>query len=99
MFQVSRAVPRPIAMFVDRGDSATIPAAIDAAVSPCVVDGLRQARGEPTARAPITRFNAFDRLRRARDDAQAKLAGRTSHEQDKDILMKPTGKQQGKKEE
>ncbi len=33
MFQVSRAVRRPIAMFVEKSDKATIEAAIDAGVS------------------------------------------------------------------
>lgn len=44
MFQVSRLARRPIAMFVDRSDSATVQAAIDAGVSAYVVDGLRKER-------------------------------------------------------
>src|SRR5688500_17511546 len=42
MFQLSRAVKRPITMFVDRSDSASIEAAVDAGVSAYVVDGLRK---------------------------------------------------------
>ena len=38
MFQLSRAVKRPIAMFVDRSDTAWIEAAVDAGVSAYVVD-------------------------------------------------------------
>ena len=34
MFQVSRAVRRPIAMFVDHSDAASIQASVDAGVSP-----------------------------------------------------------------
>ena len=34
MFQLSRAVKRPIAMFVDKSDSASIEAAVDAAFQP-----------------------------------------------------------------
>jgi response regulator NasT len=44
MFQVSRVARRPIAMFVDKSDSATVQAAIDAGVSAYVVDGLRKER-------------------------------------------------------
>ena len=47
MFQVSRSVRRPIAMFVDRSDTASTKAAIDAGVSAYVVDGLRKERVKP----------------------------------------------------
>ena len=40
MFQVSRAVKRPIAMFVDQSDTASIQASVDAGVSAYIVDGL-----------------------------------------------------------
>ena len=41
MFQLSRAVQRPIAMFVDRSDQAAIEAAVEAGVSAYVVDLVR----------------------------------------------------------
>src|SRR3569833_857859 len=44
MFQVSRAVRRPIAMFVDQSDSASIQASVDAGVSAYIVDGLKKER-------------------------------------------------------
>ena len=44
MFQVSRAVKRPVAMFVDQSDAASIEAAVDAGVSAYVVGGLRKER-------------------------------------------------------
>jgi response regulator NasT len=44
MFQVSRSVHRPVAMFVDRSDSSMIEAAIQAGVGAYVVDGLRKTR-------------------------------------------------------
>src|SRR5579863_8977044 len=47
MFQVSRLVHRPVAMFVDRSDSSTIEAAVDAGVSAYVVNGLRKERVKP----------------------------------------------------
>src|SRR6186997_2715027 len=42
MFQVSRAVKRPIAMFVDQSDTASIQAAVDAGVSAYIVGGLQK---------------------------------------------------------
>src|SRR5262245_57824631 len=44
MFQMSRIVRRPIAMFVDQSDSAAITAAIDAGVSAYIVGGLQKER-------------------------------------------------------
>lgn len=44
LFAVSRAISRPIAMFVDSADDNSIEAAIDAGVSAYVVDGMRPAR-------------------------------------------------------
>src|SRR5262249_16843430 len=44
MFQVSRAVRRPVAMFVDQSDAASIQAAVDAGVSAYIVGGLRKER-------------------------------------------------------
>src|ERR1700686_5394972 len=42
MFQVSRAVRRPVAMFVDQSDSASIEAAVDAGGSAYIVGGVPQ---------------------------------------------------------
>src|SRR5512141_3180276 len=43
MFQMSKAVKRPVAMFVDQSDSASIQAAVDAGVSAYIVGGLQKA--------------------------------------------------------
>ncbi|KAI9881797.1 MAG: hypothetical protein M1823_006491, partial [Watsoniomyces obsoletus] len=43
-FEVSRSVRRPIAMFVDRSDTASIEAAVEAGVSAYIVDGLAKQR-------------------------------------------------------
>lgn len=91
MFQVSRAVRRPIAMFVDQSDSAMIREAIEAGVSAYVVDGLREARIRPLIETAITRFQAFDQIRRERDEAKAKLADRKIIEKAKGLLMKNKG--------
>src|SRR5688572_28677841 len=44
MFQVSRSVRRPIAMFVDQADTESIHAAVESGVGAYVVDGLRKER-------------------------------------------------------
>jgi response regulator NasT len=88
MFQVSRSVRRPIAMFVDRSDTASIEAAIDAGVSAYVVDGLRKERVKPILDMTIGRFNAFNRLREELDRAKQALEDRKVIEKAKGILMK-----------
>ena len=70
MFQVSRAVKRPVAMFVDQSDTASIEAAVDAGVSAYIVGGLQKERVKNILDLCISRFNAFARLqRRARAHA------------------------------
>lgn len=91
MFQLSRSVKRPIAMFVDRSDSSTIEAAIDAGVSAYVVDGLRQERVKPILDMAIGRFNAFSRMERELAEARSELADRKVIDRAKGILMKSRG--------
>src|SRR5580700_6392841 len=81
MFQVSRAVKRPIAMFVDQSDSASIQASVDAGVSAYIVDGLRKERVKHILDLCISRFYAFSRL-------QAALEERKVIDRAKGILMK-----------
>jgi response regulator NasT len=88
MFQVSRTVRRPIAMFVDRSDTASIEAAIDAGVSAYVVDGLRKERVKSILDMTISRFNAFNRLREELDRTKQALEDRKVIEKAKGILMK-----------
>ncbi len=87
MFQFTREVRRPIAMFVDESDSHTIQAAVEAGVSAYVVNGLSQARIRPIVDMAISRFHAFERLRRERDKAFSALADRKVIERAKGILM------------
>lgn len=91
MFQVSRAVKRPVAMFVDRSDQASIEAAIDAGVSAYVVDGLRKDRVKSILDTAISRFRAFDRLKRELDTARTALAERDVIDRAKGILMRSRG--------
>jgi response regulator NasT len=91
MFQLSRAVKRPIAMFVDRSDRASIEAAVEAGVSAYVVDGLKQERVKPILDMAISRFNAFSRLTRELEEARSELEDRKLIERAKGILMKSKG--------
>ena len=91
LFQLSRAVQRPIAMFVDRSDRASMEAAIDAGVSAYVVDGLRQERIKPIIDMAISRFNAYSRMVRELEDARNELEGRKVIDRAKAILMKSKG--------
>jgi two-component system, response regulator / RNA-binding antiterminator len=88
MFQVSKLVSRPVAMFVDRSDGSMIQAAVEAGVSAYVVDGLRKERVKPIVDMAVSRFNAFDRLQRELLEARNELASRKVIERAKGILMR-----------
>ena len=90
-FAVSRALSRPIAMFVDRSDEEAIGASIDAGVSVYVVDGLAASRIRPVLDLAVRRFNAFARLQTELDDAKGKLAERETIDKAKRILMHSKG--------
>lgn len=91
MFQLSRAVKRPIAMFVDHSDSASIEAAVDAGVSAYVVDGLKKERVKPLLDMAICRFNAFSRMVRELEEARSELENRKLVDRAKGILMATRG--------
>jgi two-component system, response regulator / RNA-binding antiterminator len=88
MFQVSRAVKRPIAMFVDQSDTASIQASVDAGVSAYIVDGLKKERVKPILDLCISRFNAFSRLQAELERTKTALEERKLIERAKGILMK-----------
>jgi response regulator NasT len=87
-FSLSRAIQRPIAMFVDRSDGAMIEAAVEAGVSAYVVDGLKKERVKPILDMAISRFNAFSRLNRELEQARSELEDRKIIDQAKAILMR-----------
>jgi response regulator NasT len=88
MFQVSRVVRKPVAMFVDRSDRGMIEAAIDAGVGAYVVDGLRKERVRPIVETTVSRFHAFEKLRNELDETRQQLADRKLIDRAKGILMK-----------
>jgi two-component system, response regulator / RNA-binding antiterminator len=88
MFQVSRAVKRPVAMFVDQSDRASIEAAVDAGVSAYIVGGLRKDRVQNILDLCISRFNAFSRLEGELERTRSALEERKVIDRAKGILMK-----------
>lgn len=90
-FAVSRAMARPIAMFVDESDDDAIAASIDAGVSAYVVDGLASRRIRPLLETTLRRFHAFARLEADLAEARGKLAQREMIDKAKRILMDSRG--------
>jgi response regulator NasT len=88
MFQMSRVVKRPIAMFVDQSDAASIEAAVDAGVSAYIVGGLHKERIKNILDLCISRFNAFARLQDELDRTRTALEERKVIDRAKGILMK-----------
>ena len=91
MLVISRALAKPIAMFVDQSDDSMIGAAIDAGISAYVVDGLRKERVKPILDLAIRRFNAFARMQSELDDARTQLADRKTIDRAKAIIMAQRG--------
>jgi response regulator NasT len=87
MFQVSRAVKRPIAIFVEQSDKASIEAAVDAGVSAYIVGALQKERIKNILDLCISRFNSFARLRDELERARAALEERKVIDRAKGILM------------
>lgn len=88
MFEVSRTMDRPIAMFVDNSDTSMINAAIDAGVSTYIVDGLRKERIKPIIDITIRRFNAFTKLKDELESTKLQLEDRKAIDRAKAIVMK-----------
>lgn len=90
-FAVSRALDRPIAMFVDGSDDEATAASFDAGVSSYVVDGLAPHRIRPILDLAVRRFDAFARLQADLAEAKGKLAERELIDQAKRILIDSRG--------
>lgn len=91
MFQVSRAVRRPVAMFVDQSDADSIRASVDAGVSAYIVDGLKKERIKSILDLCISRFNAFSHLQNELERAKSDLEERKKLDRAKGLLMKAKG--------
>lgn len=95
MFQLSRSVKRPVAMFVDHTDDAALVSAVEAGVSAYIVDGLKKERVKPILDLAILRFNAFSKMEHDLKLAKEELAGRKILDQAKAIIMKKRGINEG----
>jgi two-component system, response regulator / RNA-binding antiterminator len=91
MFQVSRSVRRPIAMFVDQADTESIHAAVASGVGAYVVDGLHKERVKTILDTAISHFNTFNKLREELERANQQLEDRKLVERAKGILMTERG--------
>ena len=91
MRNISRDQPKPIVMFADNSDRATIEAAVQAGVSAYIVDGLSSNRVKPIVEVAIARFKEFQALRRELEKTKTTLAERKQIERAKGILMKQRG--------
>ena len=87
MFQMSRAIRRPIAMFVDQSDAASIQASVEAGVSAYIVDGLKKERIKSILDLCISRFNAFSKLQDDLAQAKSDLEARKEVDRAKGLLM------------
>ena len=90
-FAMSRALARPIVMFVNQSDEQSTAAAIDAGVSAYVVDGLAKQRIKPVLELAVRRFQAFSRLQAELAQAKSALADRQVIDRAKAILTKRRG--------
>ncbi len=90
-FAMSRALDRPIAMFVDQSEPESTMAAVDAGVSAYVVDGLAKQRIKPILDLAVRRFQAFSRLQAELAEAKTALADRQVIDRAKAILMRRRG--------
>jgi two-component system, response regulator / RNA-binding antiterminator len=88
MFQISRAVQRPVVMFVDQSDTSAMEAALEAGVSAYVVDGLKKERISAILDMAIMRFNATSRLSSELQQTKTALADRKVIERAKGLVMK-----------
>src|SRR5688572_7161876 len=91
MFQVSRSVRRPIAMFVDQANTESIHAAVESGVGAYVVDGLRKERVKTILDTAVSHFNTFNKLREQLERANQALEERKVIDRAKGILMKERG--------
>lgn len=88
---VQSSAPKPIVMFTQDDNGATITRATRAGVSAYVVDGISQKRVRPILDAAIERFVQFRRVSDELEKTRAELSQRKTIEQAKGILMKQRG--------
>jgi response regulator NasT len=91
MQRITSEQPRPIAMFVDDTDNASIRTAIRAGVAAYVVKGASPDRIRPVLEVAVARFEELQALKSELARVQSTLADRTIVERAKGILMDKRG--------
>jgi response regulator NasT len=91
MRALQRDEPRPVVMFVDQSDPASIGAAMQAGVAAYVIEGLAPHRVRSVVDVAIARFGAHQALRAELAEAREALAERKVIERAKGILMRARG--------
>src|SRR3981189_1048680 len=76
MFQVSRSVRRPIAMFVDQADTESIHAAVESGGGASAGGGLHKERVRTILDTAVSHFNTFNKLREELERANQALEDR-----------------------
>lgn len=85
---MERDMPRPVLIFAQESDDATIRSALRAGVSAYVVDGLGAGRLKPVIDVAVARFEAHQALKQQLAAATLKLSDRKLIDRAKGILMK-----------
>ena len=88
---VQSVTPRPMVMFSQDDDGATIRRAVQSGVSAYVVDGIQPRRVRPVLDAAIATFEQHQKLSRQLTETRQQLLQRKSIERAKGILMKQRG--------
>jgi response regulator NasT len=83
--------PRPMVLFTQDDDGATIRRAVEVGVTAYVVDGLERRRVRPVVEAAMARFAQFKALEQELARTRAKLEERKIVERAKGILMEQHG--------
>jgi two-component system, response regulator / RNA-binding antiterminator len=83
--------PKPVIMFSDEDDPATIEKAVRAGVSAYVVDGLNPSRVKTIMNVAVARFREFQALRGELEKTRNQLADRRLLDEAKSLLMKHKG--------
>lgn len=87
----TRDAPRPVVMFTQDGDSASIRAAVKAGVSAYVVDGLAPERIGSILEVACAQFEAHQELASKLADTERQLSERKTIERAKGLLMARRG--------
>jgi response regulator NasT len=88
MQAITRKRPRPIVMFTNDGDAATIELAVKSGVTAYIVDGMSPDRIRPILDVAIMRFREYQLLRNELELTRMQLSERKLIDKAKGLLMK-----------